>query len=531
MTKASFFVAFMLVPVLVLGLMMGACEESSDTLNAIPTLDPTPKSTVQEPQSNYDYVIVDTGQTTCYDNSGPISCPEPGDSFYGQDAQYSGTQPNYVDNGDGTVTDLNTGLMWQQDPGEKMTYEEAVAGADTFDLVGYDDWRLPTIKELYSLIDFSGLDPSGLESADTSSLVPFIDTGYFVFEYGDESANERIIDSQYVSSTKYVNTTMNGDETVFGVNFADGRIKGYGLEIHGSDKTFFVMYVRGNTDYGVNDFVDNGDGTIIDNATGLMWSQTDNGEGMVWEDALEWVQEKNEEDYLGYSDWRLPNAKELQSIVDYSRSPATTNSAAIDSIFECTSIIDEGDDMNYPFYWTSTTHANMMSGGNAVYIAFGEALGWMQGPSGEYVLMDVHGAGAQRSDPKIGDPDDYPYGHGPQGDVIRIDNFVRLVRGGDNEVVTGGSVSEENLSEKWPSGRPDQSGMPSEGGLPGREPGQGGMPGGMAPPQEAIDACSDSSEGTPCEFDSPRGTITGTCMKLEDDCMCVPEGGPPRGGP
>lgn len=49
----------------------------------------------------------------------------------------------------------------------------------------------------------------------------------------------------------------------------------------------------------------------------------------------------------------------------------------------------------------------------------------MESPSGEYELMNVHGAGAQRSDPKTGNPDDYPYGHGPQGDVIRIFNHVR----------------------------------------------------------------------------------------------------------
>ena len=42
--------------------------------------------------------------------------------------------------------------------------------------------------------------------------------------------------------------------------------------------------------------------------------------------------------------------------------------------------------------------------------------------------MDVHGAGCQRSDPKVGDPANYPYGHGPQGDVIRIYNYVRCVR-------------------------------------------------------------------------------------------------------
>ena len=42
--------------------------------------------------------------------------------------------------------------------------------------------------------------------------------------------------------------------------------------------------------------------------------------------------------------------------------------------------------------------------------------------------MDVHGAGAQRSDPKTGDASDYEGGRGPQGDVVRIDNYVRLVR-------------------------------------------------------------------------------------------------------
>jgi len=44
--------------------------------------------------------------------------------------------------------------------------------------------------------------------------------------------------------------------------------------------------------------------------------------------------------------------------------------------------------------------------------------------------IDVHGAGAQRSDPKSGNPADFPKGHGPQGDAIRILNYVRLVRGG-----------------------------------------------------------------------------------------------------
>ena len=376
------------------------------------------------------YPVVNTAQDTCYNDLDPTSCPNPGEAFYGQDAQFTDNAPSYTDNGDGTITDNITGLMWQQSPDtdgdgdidadDKLTYDQAVAGAGTLSIGGYTDWRLPTIKELYSLIDFNGVDPSGYEGTDTSGLVPFMDTAYFDFGYGDTSAGERIIDAQYASITQYVSTTMNGNETMFGVNFADGRIKGYGVS-----KTFFVIYVRGNTGYGGNSFVDNGDGSITDSATGLMWSQDDSGMGLNWEEALAWVDTQNAANYLGYSDWRLSNVKELQSIVDYTRSPDTTASAAIDPLFNVTSIINEAGETDYPHFWTGTTHANWtsISGGNAAYVAFGRAMGYM---NGEWI--DVHGAGAQRSDPKAGDPADYPTGHGPQGDAIRIYNYVRLMR-------------------------------------------------------------------------------------------------------
>lgn len=379
------------------------------------------------------YPINDTGQVLFYNNTSTITEPKEGDDFYGQDAQYTSNEMSFSDNGDGTVTDNVTGLMWTESPlDEKLTWDEAMQAAEGFTLAGYDDWRLPTIKELYSLIDFSGEDPSG--GSNTSSLTPFINTDYFDFEYGDESAGERIIDSQYASSTKYV-STQDG-ELAFGVNFADGRIKGYGLSSpNGGEKTFVVMFVRGDESYGQNNFIDNSDGTITDLSTGLMWMQSDSGYGMDWEESLEWSESL---EYAGYDDWRLPDAKELQSIVDYSRSPDTTGSAAISALFNCTAIEDEGGNKNYGFYWTGTTHANSSGHGfAAVYIAFGEALGFMQPPgqqsSSNYDLLDVHGAGAQRSDPKTGDASDYPYGHGPQGDVRRIDNLVRCCRSIDIE--------------------------------------------------------------------------------------------------
>ena len=183
--------------------------------------------------------------------------------------------------------------------------------------------------------------------------------------------------------------------------------------------------MRGNTSYGQNSFADNGDGTITDSASGLMWSQNDSGTGLNWEEALAWVATQNAANYLGYSDWRLSNIKELQSIVDYTRSPDTSASAAIDPLFNATAIVNEAGQTDYPYYWANTTHVSISAtpGANAAYVAFGRAMGYWDG---EWV--DVHGAGAQRSDPKIGDPDDYPTGHGPQGDAIRIYNYVRLVR-------------------------------------------------------------------------------------------------------
>jgi hypothetical protein len=393
--------------------------------------------------SSVTYLIVDTGQNTCYNNAELITCPETGESFYGQDAQYYGNQPSYRISTDGlTVYDEITDLTWTQSPdwnhdgeinsNDKFIFSDFLIYPHTLNTEnygGYTDWRAPTIKELYSLIDFRGTDPPP-ESNNNNDLIPFIDTTYFAFGYGDAATGERIIDAQFWSSTEYVSTTMGGSATTFGVNFADGRIKGYSRENPmGIEMDQYGLFVRGNTDYGHNNFHDNGDNTITDKATGLMWSQDDSEVSMNWEDTLDWVQNKNDNMYLGYGDWRLPNAKELQSIVDYSRSPDTTASAAIDPIFSVTEIINEAGQKDYPFYWTSTTHIRgpEKNGGAAAYVSFGRGLGSMDGTS----VIDVHGAGCQRSDPKNGDPDDYPsWGNGPQGDVQRVFNNIRLVRGG-----------------------------------------------------------------------------------------------------
>lgn len=492
------------------------------------------------------YQVVDTAQNQCWDSSGTgMDCPVEGEALFGQDARYDGHQPSYVDNGDGTVTDLRTGLMWQQTPGPKMTWEQAASGAETLTLAGHDDWRLPSIKEMYSLILFDGTDPSGLQGDDTSGLTPFIDDGVFGFEYGDTSIGDRIIDVQYATSTLYVSTTMMGDETMFGVNLADGRIKGYPtgpMQGQTTGKTFVVQYVRG-TDQAVNDFADNGDGTVTDKATGLTWLQGDSGSfgaGDSGDGALDWSQALSWCEFLihgGREDWRLPNAKELQSIVDYARSPDTTDSPAIDPVFQSTEIINEQGVKDWPFYWSGTTHANLVNGANAAYVAFGRGLGYMNGQ-----WLDVHGAGCQRSDPKQGDPANWPQGHGPQGDAIRIFNHARCV--------TGGAIYNPDTDP------PSETTVNSCGNQvcdPGEEqtcPGdcQGGPVGpvactnqsdclaeGACPPDAPKGcACSQTPQG---QFCIPQCVTDADCPKPPDVTLvcspegsCIPEGGgpPPR---
>lgn len=363
------------------------------------------------------YAVVDTGLTKLFSSDQEEVLITSASVYYGQDGQVEGHKMSYTDNKDGSVSDHVTGLTWQKTMAEKMTYDKAVAYANASSLGGYEDWRLPTIKELYSLIDYNGT--SGGEVAKTL----YINTTYFDQPIGDTSIGEREIDAQTWSATKYVGLTMQGDATVFGVNFIDGRIKGYALikPKTKADNTGYFRLVRGNTAYGKNNFVDNGDGTISDLATGLMWQVADDGKAKDWPQALDYSKSLS---LGGYNDWRLPNAKELQSIVDYTRSPSTSGTPAIDPLFSLSSIKDPEGQKNYGYYWSSTTHQDGVNpASSAVYVAFGDAQGQMND-----VLLDVHGAGAVRSDPKTGLASLYPTYFGPQGDVRYVYNYVLSVR-------------------------------------------------------------------------------------------------------
>ncbi|MFR9503260.1 MAG: DUF1566 domain-containing protein [Rikenellaceae bacterium] len=434
------------------------------------------------------YQLNATGQVLCYDENGNvIEPPTIGDLLFGQDANYlTGAEMSFKDNGDGTVSDLNTALMWQQTPPvEGMTWAQAQEYCENLELGGYSDWRLPTLKELFSISDFS-------------AGWPYIDTAFF-----DLSSEHVSKDEQYWADNRYVGETVEGrDDAAFGVNHVTGHIKAYpsgsnmtsrggsrpegapnsqggergerpqgeergerpqggpnaqggerpqggergerpqgGPNAQGGERpqgeergertqggsnaqqgsrqmgnnpmAKQVRAVRGNL-YGENKFVDNGDGTISDVATGLMWSKDDNGEGIEWIDALPYAEGAT---LAGYSDWRLPNVKELQSIVDYSRAPSSKGvEAAIDPIFNSTPFVNEAGDDDYGYYWTGTSAC--FTKGRPFYFAWYVAFGRAVNSEGK----DFHGAGAVRFDSKSNNDITV------EGGEERYFNFVRLVR-------------------------------------------------------------------------------------------------------
>ena len=173
-----------------------------------------------------DYGIPKTGQTTSYPNG---DATDRDDGYYEKGKPTSGV--HYQDNGDGTITDNATGLMWLQDPSlagggsypntwatalntpATMTWANAIINCEALTYATYSDWRLPNIKELQSIVNYGRLSPTIGESTLES---PWVNT-----QSGD-----------YWSSTTYA-----GDASyAWGADFYNGYVVGDG-------KTF-EYYVR-----------------------------------------------------------------------------------------------------------------------------------------------------------------------------------------------------------------------------------------------------------------------------------------------
>jgi len=410
--------------------------------------------------------IVDTNQNVLYDDSGNlIDSLQSGDAFFGQDANYIGIPFQYTNNNDGTITDHNTGLLWEQaHHATRLSYYDAKAACEKLELGGHISWRLPTLKELFSLADFNGSQHTGRY---------YLDNDYFDLAPPDSIADDDQFSSHTVQmmGQTWSSIIYTGDhwddpniEAAFFFNFLDGHIK----QTLTRNNENFYRCVYGD-EYGINDFVVNSDGTVTDQNSGLSWQQQDDGIGHNWQEAIAYCEGL---DLAGKTDWRLPNIKELQSIVDYTRHDPAIDPAAF------TLSDPEG------WFWSSTTHGDATSA--AAYICFGKC----DSKDG----VDTHGAGAQRADPKSGDPADYPDFGGAQDDDVRIYNYSRCVRGGVAEI-------------NFVTTDPDSVGSNNST---------------VNAPQEAIDACNGLTENASCSIQAGNQTISGVCSNLQGTLACKP---------
>ena len=275
-----------------------------------------------------------------------------------------------VNNGDGTLTDRATRLMWQQ--GHAPDYatfsgaQKYIARINRERFVGYPDWRLPTIEELASLMTREQLNDNLFLSPLFSNRMWFWSS-----DKGGDDAGRDWTGSQFTWAINFhygslfclentnaqdiraVRTIGNAAEqsrtdTMAAASGGGIHLRSEPLDLTGRDLTelgkvirkhnFFCKGYEWNREFsndtGVsrNDFVNNGDGTILDRATGLMWQQAHRPVYGRWKDAQAYVAQLNREWFAGYADWRLPTIEECCSLLTPTRendglfiSPVFTN--------------------------------------------------------------------------------------------------------------------------------------------------------------------------------------------------------------
>lgn len=215
----------------------------------------------------------------------------------------------YAENGDGTATDNLTGLMWIQcaygqtwsagpscsDSAGAMFWQDAMNYCDGLSYAGQDDWRLPSVKELATLVDASRFTPAVQASAFPGSFSTY-----------------------FWSSSSYAND----GNLAWGVTFDGSAYKG-----DKATAAYNVRCVRGGT-LVVESFsasVVSGNRIVEDSATDLIWQgcaaglsgdscQQDSAITYYWQDAISYCETST---WAGFDDWRLPDRNELMTIADY----------------------------------------------------------------------------------------------------------------------------------------------------------------------------------------------------------------------
>lgn len=291
-----------------------------------------------------------TGQRSCWNSSG-VSIPCTGT---GQDGEIQAGAPwptsRFQDNGDGTVLDRLTGLIWLRDIDildTSVTWDQALAAIGDMNRgtrpnFGFTDWRLPNIREMRSLVDFGRNLPALPASYPLLGSVPraefWTNTSdpnrpeetHIVFlglHDGDASRSK----SGGFRGRARVCPVRGGARGETNPDFpsnvaATGQTRCWNNL--GSEIACAGTGQDGEFQWGIapplDRFEDHGDGTVTDSLTGLMWAKDGSlaGADLSWSEALAFVAEMNAgtRPNFGYTNWRMPNVVEAASLFDYGRS-------------------------------------------------------------------------------------------------------------------------------------------------------------------------------------------------------------------
>lgn len=281
------------------------------------------------------------------------------------------------------VTDNLTGLMWAKTPDStQRTWQQALDYANGLVLCGHSDWRLPNKNELKSLINYGALDPTAwLNTQGFSNVLAvtyWTSSTYASPDYAyDEAWSVITIDGAVTVSPK-INTwwvwpvrltdraydapaqiAKTGQSECYNVS---GGVINCGNTGQDGDTKAGIAWPSLRFTAGTGAAAD----CVTDNLTGLMWLKKPNI-STTWQEALNSASVLS---VCGYSDWRLPNINELESLVhaEYTREtycggPCATNTAWLNT---------QGfNNVQAAFYWTSTTFAATSADAWVVYMVDG----------------------------------------------------------------------------------------------------------------------------------------------------------------
>ncbi len=347
-----------------------------------------------------------TGQALCYDAVGTvITCAGTGQDGAIQ-AGVPWPNPRFTDKGDQTVLDNLTGLIWAKDgnlmktrdsgfdidygAGDgKVTWQHAldyIKKLNQENYLGHNDWRLPNVSELESLghagqsnnaIWLNSQGYSNVQGGSYWSSTYYLSgaslSAWNVSMYGgDMYSSDAHADSKYAD--RYVWPVRSGQSGTVGSSIISLPSTGQPDCYDASGASIACAgtgqdgEMRAGVPWPVTRFSDNGDQTVLDKLTGLIWTQYANTPGpqtcgphvpKTWQGSLDYVKCLNTNNYLGHNDWRLPNRKELRSLVSLSEPN--------------TSYLPRQGFLNVPKtnYWSASTVAGNMLSAWYVYIYVG----------------------------------------------------------------------------------------------------------------------------------------------------------------